>query len=82
MYNVQFSNGGGSMKIEVEISSVSWEKAYLIIGYGNLAFRDVRVVDNETGEVAYNRYVSDCLFEAESTIESVLKAIHQIVEDM
>jgi hypothetical protein len=82
MYNVTLSNGGGAMKIGVEISSVSWEKAYLIIGYGNLAFRDITVVDSETGEIAYNRYVSDYIFKAEDTIENVLDAIRQIVEGM
>lgn len=82
MYNVTLSNGGGAMKVNVEISSVSWEKAYLIIGYGNLAFRDITVVDSETGEVAYNRYVASHVFEAEDTVENVLDAIRQIVEDM
>ena len=82
MYNVTLSNGGGVIKVEVEISSVSWQEAYLIIGYGNLAFRDITVVDSETGEVAYNRYVSSHVFEAEDTVENVLEAIHQIVEDV
>lgn len=82
MYNVTLSNGGGAIKVNIEISSVSWEKAYLIIGYGNLAFRDIAVVDSETGEVAYNRYVSSHIFEAEDTIENALDAIRQIVEDM
>lgn len=82
MYNVTLSNGGGAVKVNVEISSISWEKAYLVIGYGNLAFRDITVVDSETGEVAYNRYVSSHIFEAEDTVENVLDVIRQIVEDM
>lgn len=82
MYNVTLSNGGGAVQVNVEISSISWEKAYLVIGYGNLAFRDITVVDSETGEVVYNRYVSSHVFEAEEMVENVLDAIRQIVEDM
>lgn len=82
MYNVTLSNGGGAMKVNVEISSVSWDKACLIISYGIYAFRDITVVDSETGEVAYSRYIASHVFETEETIENVLDAIRQIVEDM
>lgn len=81
MYNVRLSNGGGKKAIEIKVTNVPWNTAWWIVGVGNGAFRDTEIVDNETGEVAYNRYASDTVFEADCTVAEVLDLINKLVED-
>lgn len=58
--------------ITVEITA-PWAQMREYIGILRLAFRDVTVVDNETGEVMFNHYESADIFEQAT---SYAEAIH------
>ena len=45
------------------------------------AFRDVEVVDGETGEVVYRKYVGGDWFEAEATIGEVIDEINEYLAE-
>lgn len=81
MFNVKLSKGGGKIGVEIKIKDVPWNTAWWIIGMGNCAFRDTEIIDNETGEIVYNRYVSDCYFEPEKTVTEVLQCINKLVAE-
>jgi hypothetical protein len=65
MCDVKLSTCGSAPKIEIEINHITWEKASAIVAFGMGYFRDVRVCDDETGEILYSRYVAEDVFEPE-----------------
>ena len=78
MYKITLSNCGGKdgrVHIDCEVKANSWEQVYNIITVTNGAFRDTQVVDDETGEVVYNRYVGPDYFLADYTEAEALGEI-------
>lgn len=80
MFNVKLSTCGGTPAIEIAVSHISWERAWTLVGFGNNLFRETEIINDETGEVAYSRYVGDTYFKPEmtlaefnSTMEGVLR---------
>ena len=54
-----------SPKIVATFDEVPEEKLTDVLFYAKRAFRSIEVVNNQTGEVAYNRYICCELFENE-----------------
>ena len=79
MCNVKLSNGGGKVGVEVNLTDIPYNTAMWIIANANGAFRITEVIDNETGEVIYNRYVSDAYFEADTSIIEVIQVINRFI---
>lgn len=81
MFNVKFSTCGGTPAIEIGVSHISWEKAWTLIAFGNNLFRQTEIIDDETGEVAYNRYVSNTYFEPEITLAKFNSIMEEVLKD-
>ena len=56
MYNVEASNGGGKVTVEVCYRDLGKNGAKFVAGILSKAFRDVRIINADTGEVMYNIY--------------------------
>lgn len=81
MCNVKLSNGGGKVGIEVNLTDIPYNTAMWIIANANGAFRITEVIDNETGEVIYNRYVGDAYFEADTSITDVIDMVNTVLKE-
>ena len=57
-YTVTMSNGD-ALRIHVEVPCVTKNLARVIAQEACSSFRDVQVVNNDTGEVEFHQYVSD-----------------------
>ena len=79
MFNVKFSNGGGKIGVEIKINDIPWNTAWWLLGIGNCAFRESEIIDNETGEIIYNRYMSDGYFKPEKTEAEVIERFHKFI---
>ena len=71
--NITMSNGS---KIKIEVNSIPYEQAYLITACAQDAFREVEMINAETGEVFYTRYVSSTIFQPVCSITKVVEFIN------
>lgn len=55
-------NNGGAPSIKATFENVKAENLSTMIFYGERAFREVEVVNEQTGEVEYSYYRSDNMF--------------------
>lgn len=81
MFNVKLSTCGGTPAIEIAISHISWEKAWILVGFGNNLFQETEIVNDETGEVAYSRYVGEDYFEPEITFAKFYSIMEGILRN-
>lgn len=56
MYNLEASNGGGDVTVEVCYKNLGKNVASFAANILSKAFRDVRIIKADTGEVMYNIY--------------------------
>ena len=84
MYKVKLNNCGGEMgKVQVEVVFKVYETQLIfIINEAHEAFRQIEVVDDETGELIYSSYASSNWFSPMSTEGEVLDEIYKILEVM
>ena len=61
-YSVTLCNREAN-SIEVRLSSLNYDQASRIVFIATDAFRDIEVVNEETGEIALNSYANDEFFE-------------------
>jgi hypothetical protein len=59
MYNVEASNGGGKVTVEVCYKNLGKNGAKFVADILSKAFRDVRIIVADTGEIMYNIYYAD-----------------------
>lgn len=74
-YTVTFSNCENP-RCEMRFEGVSKPLAANLVAIGLSAFRDIQVVNNDTGEIVYNRYTSDEWFEASKTVARVVDELY------
>ena len=74
MYNVEASNGGGKVTVEVCYKDLGRSGAKFVAGILSRAFRDVRIIVADTGQVMYNIYYDD---EFANPRQSIGKAIEE-----
>ena len=82
MFNVKLDNCGGEIgKIKIEaVLKVSETQLAFVVSKAQEAFRQIEVVDSETGELVFSSYTSPDWFSPMSTEGEVLDAIQQITE--
>lgn len=74
MYNIEASNGGGKVTVEVCYKDLGKNVAKFVAGILSKAFRDVRIIVAGTGEIMYNIYYDD---EFAKPRQSVWEAIEE-----
>ena len=62
-FNIKANNGGGKFNINFEMHSCPINYLGDIVAELSKGFRDIEVINNETGEVAKSMYTCDALFE-------------------
>jgi hypothetical protein len=84
MFKVKLDNCGGEIgKINIEVVlTVSKTQLAFVINKAQEGFRQIEVVDNETGELVFSSYTSPDWFLPKSTEGEVLDEIQQIMEDI
>lgn len=65
--------------VKVEFHGVLKEQVPSVAALLGKAFRDIEVIDEETGEVVYSSYVGGDFFVAEATCGEVLDAITELL---
>jgi hypothetical protein len=65
--------------IKIEFHDVTQEQVPSAVELLGKAFRDIEVIDEETGEVVYSSYVGGDFFNAEATCGEVLDAITELL---
>lgn len=63
IFNIKAHNGGGKFTIKFEMNSCPINYLGDIVAELSKGFRDIEVINNETGEVAISMYTCDELFE-------------------
>jgi len=84
IFKVKLDNCGGEIgKIRIEaVLTVSETQLAFVINKAHEAFRQIEVVNNETGELVVSSYTSLDWFSPMSTEGEVLNEIQQIMEDI
>jgi hypothetical protein len=62
-FNIKANNGGGKFTINFEMPNCPLNYVGDITAELSKGFRDIEVINNETGEVAMSIYFSDDMFE-------------------
>lgn len=81
MYNVEASNGGGKVSVEVCYKDLGKNGAKFVAGILSKAFRDVRIIVAGTGEIMYNIYYSDDFAKPRQTIGSAIEEANNYVSE-
>ena len=81
MFNVKLSTCGSAPAIEIAVSHISWERVWTLVCFGNNFFRETEIVNDETGEVAYSRYVSEDYFEPEITFANFCSIMEGVLRN-
>lgn len=84
MYKVKLDNCGGEVgKIKIEaVLKVNETQLAFVVDKAHEAFRQIEVVNNETGELVLSSYISFDWFSSISTEGEVLDEIYEILEVM
>ena len=77
--NITLSTCGGDPNIEIAINHIPWNKAINIATVGLSYFRDIRICNNETGEIMYNRYVAEDVFQKDMTLAKFNKYMAEVL---
>ena len=79
VYSVTLCNHE-SNSIEMHLSNLTYEQASKIVYIGSDVFRDIEVVNEETGEIALNSYANDEFFEKTTDYGDAIDRIMMIAE--
>lgn len=79
-FNISASNGGGKFNIDFEMHSCPMNYVGDIVAELSKGFRDIDVINNETGEVAISIYFSDDMFEELCSPEMCIDMVRHICD--
>lgn len=81
MYNVEASNGGGKVTVEVCYKDLGKNGASFVANILSKAFRDVRIIKADTGEIMYNIYHSDDFANPTQSLGSAIETVNKYVSE-
>lgn len=81
MYNVEASNGGGRVTVEVCYKDLAKNGAKFVAGILSKAFRDVRIIVADTGQVMYNIYYDDEFAKPRQSVGSAIEEADNYVSE-
>jgi hypothetical protein len=79
-YAIDISNCGGVFNVDIHARGLDLDTALKVFDEAKHAFRQVRVTNDETGELMADYYYSDEWFEAVLPIEFAIRNIRKILE--
>ena len=79
VYSVTLCNREAN-SIEMHLSNLTYEQASKIVFIASDVFRDIEVVNEETGEIALNSYANDEFFEKTTDYGNAIDRIMMIAE--
>ena len=77
-FNIKAHNGGGKFTINFEMSNCPLNYVGDITGELSKGFRDIEVVNSETGEIAMSIYFSDEMFQELCSPEMCIDMVRHI----
>lgn len=77
--DITLSTCGGEPSIEIAINHIPWNKALSLATVGLSFFRDIRICNDETGEIMYNRYVAEDVFQKDITLAKFNKYMAEVL---
>jgi hypothetical protein len=79
-FNIKANNGGGKFTINFEMPNCPLNYVGDITAELSKGFRDIEVINNETGEVAMSIYFSDEMFEELCPPEMCIDMVRHICD--
>lgn len=79
-FNIKANNGGGKFTINFEMHSCPINYLGDIVAELSKGFRDIEVINNQTGEVAISIYTCDELFEELCSPEMCVDMVRHICD--
>lgn len=79
-FNISAQNLNGEFNIVIDLNNIPQEKIGEVVNVLSLGFREIEVINSETGEVALTHYVGYDFFEAEMTEGDAIEAAKSLLK--
>lgn len=81
MYNVEASNGGGKVSVEVCYKDLGKNGAKFVAGILSKAFRDVRIIVAGTGEIMYSIYYDSDFAKYKQSVWEAIEEVDRYISE-